>query len=62
MLHWLQGSQWQNMVNSWMGRVVRPYAEKAKWKDPNLPTKWLQELFDKWVAVALKRKRLLTWN
>lgn len=27
-----EGKQWHNMVQSWLERVVRPYAEKAKWK------------------------------
>eukprot|EP00877_Chromochloris_zofingiensis_P015255 jgi/Chrzof1/9984/Cz04g22250.t1 len=44
-----EGRQWHNMVQSWLERVVKPYAEKAKWKDPSLPVKWLSELFDKYV-------------
>ena len=27
-----EGRQWHNMVQSWLDRVVKPYAEKAKWK------------------------------
>jgi hypothetical protein len=27
-----EGRQWANMVSSWLDRVARPYAEKAKWK------------------------------
>lgn len=27
-----EGCQWRNMVTSWLERVVKPYAEKAKWK------------------------------
>jgi hypothetical protein len=27
-----EGRQWHNMVQSWLSRVARPYAEKAKWK------------------------------
>eukprot|EP00882_Tetradesmus_deserticola_P031252 GHRQ01035335.1.p3 GENE.GHRQ01035335.1~~GHRQ01035335.1.p3 ORF type:complete len:112 (-),score=40.08 GHRQ01035335.1:95-430(-) len=27
-----EGRQWHNMVQSWLQRVVRPYAETAKWK------------------------------
>lgn len=27
-----EGRQWHNMVQSWLERVVKPYAEKAKWK------------------------------
>jgi dynein heavy chain len=42
-----EGSQWQNMVASWIQRVVRPYAEVAKWKDPAQPGKWLKDMFDK---------------
>jgi dynein heavy chain len=32
---------------------ARPYAEKAKWKDPSLPCKWLTELFDKYVPPTI---------
>lgn len=42
-----EGNQWENMVKSWISRVVKPYAEKAKWKDPTQPCKWLQDMFDK---------------
>eukprot|EP00879_Flechtneria_rotunda_P027778 GHRR01029772.1.p1 GENE.GHRR01029772.1~~GHRR01029772.1.p1 ORF type:complete len:1069 (+),score=390.30 GHRR01029772.1:36-3209(+) len=44
-----EGRQWHNMVQSWLERVVRPYAEKAKWKDPNQPVKWLSDMCDKYV-------------
>lgn len=27
-----EGRQWSNMVASWLDRVAKPYAEKAKWK------------------------------
>jgi hypothetical protein len=27
-----EGRQWSNMVTSWLDRVAKPYAEKAKWK------------------------------
>jgi dynein heavy chain len=27
--------------------VVRPYAQKAKWKDPEQPVKWLTDMFNK---------------
>jgi dynein heavy chain len=27
-----EGRQWHNMVQSWLDRVAKPYAEKAKWK------------------------------
>lgn len=27
-----EGRQWHNMVQSWLQRVARPYAERAKWK------------------------------
>lgn len=27
-----EGHQWHNMVQSWLQRVVKPYADKAKWK------------------------------
>jgi hypothetical protein len=27
-----EGRQWHNMVQSWLQRVAKPYAEKAKWK------------------------------
>ena len=39
--------QWHNMVHSWVQRVVKPYAEKAKWKDPTQPGKWIMEFVDK---------------
>lgn len=42
-----EGHQWHNMVDSWIKRVVKPYAEKTKWKDVNQPGKWLHEMFDK---------------
>lgn len=42
-----EGHQWHNMVTSWVARVVKPYAERAKWKDTSQPGKWLQEMFDK---------------
>jgi hypothetical protein len=32
---------------------ARPYAEKAKWKDPGLPCRWLTELFDKYVPPTI---------
>jgi hypothetical protein len=27
-----EGRQWHNMVQSWLQKVAKPYAEKAKWK------------------------------
>lgn len=36
-------------VTSWVNRVVKPFAERVKFKDPSLPGKWLQEFFDKCV-------------
>jgi dynein heavy chain len=27
-----EGRQWSNMVSSWLDRVAKPYAERAKWK------------------------------
>ena len=42
-----EDKQWHNMVQSWVLRVVKPYAEKAKWKDPTLPGKWISEMVDK---------------
>ena len=40
-----EGRQWHNMATSWINRVVKPYCEKAKWKDP-LPVKWITDFFD----------------
>jgi dynein heavy chain len=42
-----ENKQWHSMVCSWVNRVVYPYAEKAKWKDPAQPAKWLLDFFDK---------------
>ncbi|GBF96391.1 dynein heavy chain axonemal [Raphidocelis subcapitata] len=49
-----EGRQWGNMVSSWLDRVARPYAERAKWKDPSVPAKWLSELFDKYVPACVE--------
>jgi dynein heavy chain len=48
-----EGQQWQNMATSWINRVVKPYAERAKWKDPSQPVTWLAELFEKYVPETL---------
>jgi dynein heavy chain len=45
--------QWKNMITSWIKRVVPPYAEKAKWKDPEQPTVWITELVEKYVAESI---------
>ena len=34
--------QWSNMIKSWIARTVPAYAEKAKFKDPTQPAKWIQ--------------------
>ncbi|KAI8464229.1 MAG: flagellar alpha dynein [Monoraphidium minutum] len=52
-----EGRQWSNMVQSWLDRVARHYAEKAKWKDPAAPVKWLSELFDKYVPDSILEMR-----
>lgn len=48
-----EGQQWHNMAMSWINRVVKPYAERAKWKDPQLPCTWLREMFDKYIPPTL---------
>jgi dynein heavy chain, axonemal len=48
-----EGSQWHNMVQSWLDRIAKPYAEKAKWKDPTVPVGWLREMFDKYVPPTI---------
>lgn len=48
-----EGDQWRNMALSWVNRVVRPYAEKAKFKDPNVPCQWLRDLFDKYIPATI---------
>jgi len=45
--------QWSNMIKSWIARTVPPYAEKAKWKDPSVPAKWLQDLVDKYCPASI---------
>ncbi len=44
------------MTNSWVQRVVKPYAEKTKWKDPTQPVKWITDMFDKvrWILKNLR--------
>lgn len=42
-----EDKQWHNMVSSWITRVVKPYAEKAKWKDVNQPGHWLMDMCNK---------------
>ncbi|EFN60095.1 hypothetical protein CHLNCDRAFT_133411 [Chlorella variabilis] len=44
-----EGRQWSSLVESWLRRVSRAYAEKAKWGDAEVPLRWLQELFGKYV-------------
>ena len=46
-------SQWNNMAQSWVNTVVHAYAEKAKWKDPEQPKKWMRELFAKYVPATI---------
>ncbi|KAK9867723.1 hypothetical protein WJX84_004647 [Apatococcus fuscideae] len=52
-----EGTQWNNMVQSWLTRIVRPYAEKAKWKDPEQPVAWVRELFGKYVPTTIFEMR-----
>lgn len=49
--------QWDNMVQSWINRVVPAYAAKAKWKDPSQPVNWMRELFAKYVPDTLFEMR-----
>ena len=35
----------------------RPYAEKAKWKDPEQPVAWIRELFGKYVPTTIFEMR-----
>lgn len=44
-----EGRQWHNMVQSWLNRVVKDYAVRAKWKDPELPVQWLSDYFDRYI-------------
>ncbi|KAK9817742.1 hypothetical protein WJX72_001478 [[Myrmecia] bisecta] len=48
-----EGQQWDNMVQSWITKVVRPYAEKAKWKDPEQPVSWMKEMFTRYVPPTI---------
>jgi dynein heavy chain len=41
------------MTNSWVQRVIKPYAEKAKWKDPMQPCKWITDMFDKYIPSTI---------
>ena len=45
--------QWYNMIQSWIKRVVPEYAVKAKWKNPDLPSKYILELVDKYVPKTI---------
>lgn len=45
--------QWHNMIRSWVKRVVPAYAEKAKWKNPEQPEKWIMDLVDKYCAATI---------
>ena len=45
--------QWYNMIQSWIKRVVPEYAVKAKWKNPELPSKYILELVDKYVPKTI---------
>ncbi len=37
--------------------MVRPYAQKAKWKDPEQPVKWLTDMFNKYVPGTIFEMR-----
>lgn len=43
-----EGQQWNNMVSSWVNRVMPEYAARTKWKDPSVPLKWVTELVAKY--------------
>ena len=45
--------QWNNMVQSWINRVVPAYANEAKWANKEQPVIWLREFFEKYVPTAL---------
>ncbi|MEW5298846.1 MAG: hypothetical protein WDW36_001923 [Sanguina aurantia] len=48
-----EGLQWNNMVQSWIKRVVAPYAERAKWKDPQQPQAWLRGMFERYIPPTI---------
>ncbi|DBA86689.1 TPA: Dynein alpha chain, flagellar outer arm [Trebouxia sp. C0004] len=48
-----EGEQWNNMVQSWIQKIVRPYAEKSKWKDVEQPIGWMRDLFMKYVPATI---------
>lgn len=45
-----EGRQWSNMVSSWLDRVAKPYAEKAKWKVSGHSCKQSAALVQEWSA------------
>jgi dynein heavy chain, axonemal len=48
-----EGQQWNNMIQSWIHRVLPQYAVKAKWKDPAVPQAWITELVAKYCPAAV---------
>lgn len=44
-----EGTQWKNMVSSWLTRVARPYCEKAKFKDIDAQVALFEGLFERYV-------------
>ncbi|KAI3429649.1 hypothetical protein D9Q98_005734 [Chlorella vulgaris] len=52
-----EGRQWLSMVESWLRRVARAYAEKARWSDPEVPVGLLRELFAKYVPPTVFEMR-----
>ena len=52
-----EAQQWNNMIQSWIKKVVPAYATKAKWKDPTQPVAWMKDLFSKYVPDTLFEMR-----
>ena len=52
-----ESTQWENMVASWVNRVMPAYAKAAKWADPSQPTTWVRDLFAKYVPATLEAIR-----
>ena len=51
------GEQWNNMMQSWIKRVMPEYAAKAKWKDPALPQQWVTDLVAKYCPATIFEMR-----
>lgn len=48
-----ENTQWSNMVESWVARVFKPFAEAAHFKDPAEQAAAMRKLFDKYVPDAI---------